>query len=362
MSTRKTKQGYWIVDFRDEFGRKRSRSFGKSNIGKKKANDFDIEISYRKSKGAPLPISRADGIFIDELCQLWIDEKKAQGRKKGWLKVWAEIFNEYFAPTLTKVPCHLISQADVMSVISMYYSDSSQSTRNRYIGYIKSIFQFGVEHGHMQENPLAKWKKGKETARKSMLTFSDLQKTKEHAPEHLAWALEVAWNIPARPGATDLFSLRYDTHVKPDRNGIEVYHGKVNKWAFIDCSPEFMRALYQNQLKSKSGFLIEYRGKKVGDIGKALATAAAKAKLAYSVCMYDIRHLWVTTMLNEGVEPSTIAYLAGTSVRMILQNYYEPHSADRTRAVNSLPTLSPMVDLLEVGKVVNIADRRTQMP
>jgi len=74
---------------------------------------------------------------------------------------------------------------------------------------------------------------------------------------------------------------------------------------------------------------------------RALARAAGEygADLPYSVCLYDIRHLWITTMLNQGIEMSTIAYLAGTSVRMIMKNYYEPHSADRAKASEVLPQL-----------------------
>lgn len=56
--------------------------------------------------------------------------------------------------------------------------------------------------------------------------------------------------------------------------------------------------------------------------------------------MYDVRHLWITTMLDAGIEPSAIAYMAGTSVEMIHANYYEPHAAERGRAVTLLPKLA----------------------
>lgn len=49
------------------------------------------------------------------------------------------------------------------------------------------------------------------------------------------------------------------------------------------------------------------------------AFAAERAGLEYAVCPYDIRHLWITTMLDKQVEISAIAHLAGTSVRMIIK-------------------------------------------
>lgn len=342
MSVRQRPDGYWIVDFRDSNGKKRTRSFGKGKAGKRKAEDFDLEIQYKKSKGEALPHSRAEGVYIDELCQEWIDEKKAQGRKLGWLTDWAHIFNTYFLEPLSKGPAHTITQADVLAVIGAHFSTCAQSTRNRYIGYIKSTFEYGVQQGHLQNNPLARWKPGREARRKSRLTWADFLRLCCHAEEHvphLAWALDVAWNIPARPGKKDLFSLRFDTHVKFDRGGIEVFHTKVGKWAFIQCSPAFMRAVHAKQLTHRSGHLIEYRGKPVTRMDTALSTAAEKIKLGYEVCFYDVRHLWITTMLDRGLEPSVIAYLAGTSVEMIHKNYYEPHAVERSRAVDLLPSI-----------------------
>lgn len=341
MSVRQRKDGYWICDFRDELGKMKSRSFGKKPEGKKKATEFDLEVRLKRSKGEALPIHRSEGIYLDELCQMWIDEKKAQGRRASWLKDWANVFNNNFAEELTDKPCRLISQADVMKIISTHYADSSQSTRNRYIGYLRAVFQFGQNHGLIQKNPLSLWQKGKEASRHSRLTVSDLRKIQEHSPDHLAWILDVAWNIPVRPGPLDFFSLRYDTNVNYGTGEFKVFHTKVNKWATIQCSEIFIKKVYVSELQSKSGFILEYKGKPVTHVRRSLARAAGPkgADLPYSVCLYDIRHLWITTMLNQGIEMSTIAYLAGTSVRMIMKNYYEPHSADRARASEVLPQL-----------------------
>lgn len=341
MSVRKTNAGYWVVDFRDENGRRRSSSFGKKPEGKKRATQFDLEIKLKKSRGESLHLTRPSGIYLDQLCQIWINEKKVQGRKTEWLKDWASIFNSKFAPALTDKPCDLLTQADIIQVISDNYSESTQSTRNRYTGYLRSIFQYGLDQGHIKRNPLRYWKKGKEKGRKSMLTLDDLRHIQEKAPDHLAWAIDVAWHIPARPGPADLFSLRFDMNVNFYQGTVKIYHSKVNKWATIKCSEKFMRKLFIAKQLNESGYIIEYKGRPVTHVKKSLARAAGPkgAQLSYSVCMYDIRHLWITTMVNKGVEPSTIAYLAGTSTRMIINNYYEPHSAERDRAADKLPEL-----------------------
>lgn len=58
----------------------------------------------------------------------------------------------------------------------------------------------------------------------------------------------------------------------------------------------------------------------VADIGTAFSNAADRAGLKFAVCLYDIRHLWITTMLDTQVEVSAIAHLAGISPRMIIKN------------------------------------------
>lgn len=362
MSIRRRKDGYWIVDFRDEKGRKRSRSCGKGKAGKTKAQLLDTEIAYKLAHQEPLPMSRADGIFLDELSQLWVDHKKAQGRKTRWLSEWAHVLNTKFLPTLATRPAHQLTEADVLAVIAAHFSNHAQATRNRYLGYLKSTFQFGVERGHLRDNPLRTWKAGKEQRRRSMLTLDDLRAIQAAAPDHLAWALTVAWNIPARPGAADLYALRFDQHVDYGRGGVNVLHSKVGRRAFVLCDPGFMRELHAREQAHASGHLIEFRGQRVLRLDTALATAAKRAGLPYQPCMYDVRHLWITTMLDQGLEPSAIAYLAGTSVEMIHANYYEPHQAERGRAVELLPRLGQ--EPSETGrKVVGIGKgRRSKLP
>lgn len=263
MSVRQRKDGYWIVDFRDESGKMRSKSFGKDPAGKKRAVQFDLEVKLKKSKGESLPLSRPGGMYLDQLCQIWINEKKVQGRKEKWLKDWVSLFNSRFAPELTALPCDMLTQADITRVIAKYYSNSAQSTRNRYTGYLRSIFQHGVDHGYIKKNPIALWKKGKEESRKSSLTLDDLRKIRQNATEHLYWVLDVAWNIPVRPGKEDFFSLKYDENVNFKKGTVKVYHTKVKKWATIECSETFMKRLFIAMQDSETGHIIEYNGKPI---------------------------------------------------------------------------------------------------
>lgn len=346
------KDGRWQVAFRGDDGKPKTRSFPGTHQGKKDAAKFEAEVKFHKTHDQPLPFSARDGVHFDELAQEWVNVKKAQGRKVGWLKDWVSLMNKHLLKPLSSRPAAQLTMAEILAAVNERWGGASQTTRNRYIGYISSIFQLGVSSGRLPSNPMATWKKGKESRHKSSLDLEGLRAIKLAAPKHLAWAVEVAWNIPVRPGR-DLFSLRFDTHLNHSKGGFDVLHSKVNKMAFIPCKADFLRDVLLRQGVNKSGFLIEYRGQPIRSIKRSLAKAAERAKLPYPVCPYDIRHLWITTMLDSHLEPGVIANLAGTSVRMILKNYYEPDRAEKARAATLLPSLS---EDLQTRKVVNLAD------
>jgi len=376
MKPKKRADGTWQINYRDG-GKIRSRYFPAGMAGKRQAVEFATEIAHLKAKKEPLPRAPREGVYLDTLTQMWLDEKTVQGRAERWLTEWSRAFNKNFLEPLCAKPAEKITQADVMAVIAAHYSDCKQATRNRYIGYLKATFAHGVKHSLLGKNPLAEWKHGKEPRRKSNLTLQHLRKLVAKAAEdkrlaHIPWVIEVAWHIPARPGK-DLFSLRF-SDVDFDRGGVQVHHSKVGKDAFVNCDEAFMRELYARKKEHASGFLIEWRRPgedengnphKAGPVKRvegALQTAARRAELGYQPCMYDIRHLWITTMLDKGIEPSVIAYLAGTSVEMILENYYEPHATERNRAAQLLPAISePPAE--DSRKVVGIAEaRRSKKP
>ncbi len=102
-------------------------------------------------------------------------------------------------------------------------------------------------------------------------------------------------------------------------------------------------------------------GRPVKRLDTALETTARAARLLYNVCMHDVRHLWITTALDQGLEPSAIAYMAGTSVEMIHSNYYEPRAAARARAVEVIPTLAEEYHRDRPRKVVGTNGTRGRM-
>lgn len=68
------------------------------------------------------------------------------------------------------------------------------------------------------------------------------------------------------------------------------------------------------------------------DWAKPVREAAAKANLPAGVTIYTLRHCWITDALVGGMDPLTVAKLAGTSLQMIQDNYgHLVHDAARDK-------------------------------
>jgi integrase len=126
-----------------------------------------------------------------------------------------------------------------------------------------------------------------------------LQVLKRHAEPHLAWVLEVNWNIPVRPGK-DLFKLRFN-RIDYEKKRVLISHGKVKKAVYVRLSDAFIDKLKQKQQEHKSGYVIEYKGRSITHVKRSLKSAADKAGVPIN-CLYELRHLWITTAVNNNAK------------------------------------------------------------
>lgn len=327
------------VNYRDEFGKSRSNYFPNNPEGLAEAIKFRSEIDYKKKHGisvAPENTDFGDSCTVQELMQMWLDYNKLKGNKLDWMREWARVFERCVTPIIGHLDVREVTRVHLTKIMADNWGNNKTATRNRYARYISGMFNIGIKHGFLEKNPMDWWVYGKESPRNTKITLNDLKLLLKESSPHFAWAVKVAWNIPVRPGE-DLFGLTYAENVDFDKQGVHVYHNKVDRRGFIKCSEEFMQELAEAMLTSKSGYLIEYRGKRVKSVEMAARLTAKRAGIPMT-CMYDIRHLWITTMLDNGVDMATIAYMAGTSVKQIIKTYYE-HLNTQNYAVQVLPKL-----------------------
>lgn len=337
MSVGKTKDGRWYVSFRDSNGKVRREYFGRGNLARSAAETRDLEIKLEKKRGVEILPSQT---YLDDLSQMYLAEKKRLGKTIAWRKELANLLNKTILPVLSAKPIEKITYQDISTVLE-FWDDLSTATQNRYASYLKAIFEFGVTNDMISKNPMAKWKKAREHRRESQLTVRDLKAIMENAAPHLAWAIEVQWNLGTRPGKSELTAIQW-TDVNFEQKEVRVRGTKTaTSNRIIPVSDSFLDRLREKKIKAKSLYVIEYGGRQVKKFRRSFKTACEKAGIEYNVRMYDIRHLFASASLSGGADLAAVSQLLGhASTKMTADTYYHVLAGEKRRAINTLPDLS----------------------
>lgn len=356
MSLKKLKDGRWIVVFYDSQGRQRQKGgFGRGRKAWEQADAWDKQWKADKAAGREVQPPRLDGAYIDDLAQHYLDHLKAIGRSKRFREEMAALFNGHITPILASRPVDMLTYADMAPVVAHFENRGChQHTINRYLRYMRTIFRHGIEHELTKVNPLSRWKAPKEPKQHLRLTVDALERIMEHAPDHLRWALVVAYNLGCRPGETELFALRWE-HVDWQEGAVWIPGTKtMGSRRSVPISKEFQAQLWERKARSKAGFVLEYEGHQVRDIKRSWATACRNAQVE-GARLYDIRHLFASTLLSQGADLAAVSALLGhQNISTTQQAYYHLFRNEKTRAVGLLPRIGQAKD--RDRKVVKIGE------
>ena len=342
MSVNCKKNGTWYVQYRVP-GRKSPvcEYFGVGERGRVAAISRDKEIKKDKAAGRFIAEARTTGkMYLDQLAQAYLTERKLNGKSAPWLIEMENLFNDKILPELCFAPVDDLKYTDVMNMAAKAWSGVKLATRQRYLGYLKAAFNFGRRHELTLRNPLDKWSKQNEPRIEFNLTVGDLKKLYECSAPHLAWAIKVEWHLGTRPGPSELFSIKWQ-HIDFEQGLIKIYGTKTDgSFRVVPVVPEFLAEMAARQKISNSQFVIEYKGKQIRRLSSAFAGAQRRAMLGYHVRMYDIRHLFATTMLNGGADHAAVSRLLGHSaVSTTHKWYYHLMPGEMQRATAIRPSL-----------------------
>ena len=338
MSVGMTAAGTWYVQYRSPgLTSPRKEYFGKGETGQKKAEAREEEIKT----GEIVTVESLAGrqIFFDELAQLYINYIKVIKGKNTWVKALVSLVNKHFLPCLCHVPAEELTFNDLVTVAARF-SHRSACTQNHYMSYLHIILRFGLSQGLIQKDPMQGWKKLRESKREVHLTFEDFQKIFAHSPPHLQWLLEVQWELGTRPGPSELFAVRW-ADVDFEHNIIRV-RGTKTKTSdrLMPITREFKERLLAKRAEASSAYLVEFDGKPISSCKTAFKKACKAAKIEYSVRLYDIRHLFASTMLANGGDLKAVSKLLGHSTTIMTADvYYHELKGEKERALAVKPRL-----------------------
>jgi integrase len=210
----------------------------------------------------------------------------------------------------------------------------TKSSANRTLGALKAALNMAVENGLVSGSATIEWSRVKTyaDANKRRDLFLDLDQRRAllaAVTGAVRDLIETAILTGARAGElVNATRSQFDA-----RSGSLTLRGKTGE-RNIPLSPAAM-ALFTRLAKDKlplARLLVRDDGKQWAhsDWDELVREAAAKAKLPPGVCLYTLRHSYITTALQSGLPVSDVGHLVGTSAAMI-QKYYHHFIHDHVR-------------------------------
>ena len=377
---------YW-----HENGKRHDKSFGRGDEARLRAEAYDFAIQQAKAEGiAPVQVapvieavagpvleahnaapavdsvvqvaaapalapavaqvvpSPVAGITFGQLSMMYLDHLRVSGRTEKHIASLENLLKRMFFDILGRdTPvAGMTYLKDIVPFIRQMQGVSeqtgkprSQASVNRYCDYIDAIFNFGMEMELISKSPMKGRKKAKEQPRDVQVSVDDIRRIMDHAEPHIRWAMEACFNLGTRPGPSELFALRWE-HVDFDGCTVHIYATKTKTFRTVPVTESFLDRLREMRKTSKSGFIVEYEGKPLTTIRRSFNTACEKAGITVDVRMYDLRHLFATTMLANGADLAAVSKLMGHStVKMTADVYYHYLEGEKEKAVGKLPSL-----------------------
>jgi len=363
----------WMVYWHDNYGKRHDKSFGRGDLAQAKALAFDKAVQDAIQLGLPIPdpetvtstvvapvaagtlpsvtsqvVDQVDGrITLSDLGKKYLDHMRASGRTEKHIRNIERLLENQFVPVIGDRPVNSLTyQSDMIPFILHFKGVSgatgkerSQYTVNKYCDYLSFIFNFGIDNGFTSINPLKNWKKPKVQPWDLKLTLDDAKKIMACAEPHLQWAMEVCFNLGTRPGESELLSLRWE-NVDFTAGTVRIYASKTKTYRTVPINPAFLKRMEAEKQESVSGFVIEYMARKLTSIRKSFKNACKRAGITYPTRMYDLRHLFATTLLSKGADLAAVSKMMGHStVKMTADTYYHYMEGEKERAVKLLPVL-----------------------
>ena len=362
----------WMV-YWNHNGKRHDKSFGRGDLAQAKAQYFDRAVQEALAKGLPIPDPQSvtaavqvaqtgsttdtptsqvmgqqpSGMLLSDLGSKYLAHMQASGRTEKHIRNIEHLVFNVFIPVLGDKPVNTLTYQDDMVPFIIHFQGvssrtgkvRSQYTVNKYCDYLSFIFNFGIDNGFTSVNPLKIWKKPKVQPWDMKLTLDDAKKIMANAEPHLKWAMEVCFNLGTRPGESELLSLRWED-VDFKAGTVRIYASKTKTYRTVPINPEFLKRLEKEQAESQTGYVIEYMGRKLTTIRKAFKNACKRAGITYPTRMYDLRHLFATTLLRKGADLAAVSKMMGHStVKMTADTYYHYMEGEKERAVRLLPEL-----------------------
>jgi site-specific recombinase XerD len=272
---------------------------------------YHAEHSARK-KTAIWTVAALVDEFL-EFCQ----KQKAAGTY-DWYQRYLKPFAHHIG-TVRKA--HTLEPDDVTAWVEERFKDCAANTKHGATRCVVRLFNWAIKTRKLRTNPILGLEKPQPTARETAITPEQFQQIMGHVKDQqFRDVLNFYWNTGCRPREPRIIEARHvdGRKVVLDR---EQSKGKKKRRVIYlnDTAAEIIRRL---AAATPDGPIFRnMRGRPWTKDALQCRMKTLRRKTELDLCVYALRHGYITELLKTGCSTTTVAQLTGTSEAMIARVY-----------------------------------------
>jgi integrase len=341
MSVHQLKDGRWIVQYPnpDPPPRLLREYFGRGPSARLKAEQRDRDLTLKETR--PRQPQNDHSFLFYEIAAEYVSARqlsKSTSRNMGY------ILKAKILPALGNIPAVKITSGTLNQYVAGRLKSVKSVSVRREIVYIKTVLNWAAKHTPplIPYNPVRDFPLPRADDSDILTPPSpqEIAAILQHAPEHLVRAIKIAYFTGLRPGKVEMFSLSWEA-VLWDRNVIRILSAKKGGPILRDIPihPEFKTLLLKwwEADGKKIGPIIRYADKGVKDnMTYSWRTAKKRAGITRRLPFYFLRHDFVTTALESGVDIKTLSEIVGSSPETLRRHYQHVSGQSKINAIRAI--------------------------
>ena len=351
MSAHQLKDGRWMVNHRRGADPTRPAAnktyFGRGLNAERAARDFDASLKVSKPESA--------SPYFLELVNEY-QTSKQQSNAASTMARFAVRMHGTILPAIGAEMSHNLTPARIDEYARARIATGvKRVTVHREVSDIRAVLRWAVKRKFIPSNPMEGYEMPTlDNARIQPPTEAEFAAIYQCAVPHLQRAMLIAYCTGLRPGREELLCLKWDAvdFIGQTLMVISAVKGGL-PLRMVPLHKEILKNLegwHDEDRKVGVGYIVHYNGEKVDSLKTAWKNAKARARVTRRIRLYDIRHAFITTLLERGADLKSVSEIAGhASPDITMRVYQHGSSALKRAAVDLLPVrvISPKTEKID---------------
>jgi len=337
VSVHQLKDGRWIVAYRS--GKKYLREyFGRGIESEKKARERNEQLDlneYHRSSEPAKPLSPC----FAELANAYFSARSIH-MQQSTINSLKYKLESVILPDIGQIEAINITHGKIDKYVQARLSaGKTKSTIHRELSDIMAILNWSVKRGFLLRNPLAGYQKPKRDDEIIIPPSpNEANKIMAHASEHLVRALSICYYTGLRPGASELFGIKW-SDIDFNHRTILIRSAKKGgiRSRVVPLHESFLeRLLKWHSLDGHDNEIIQYHGHPVASLKKSYAAAKLRAGITRRLPLYAFRHAFASIVLANSADLKATSEILGHSRPDTTLRIYQHTNQGMHRAVVDL--------------------------